>query len=873
MTAGQQHPGADGAVEVSAVRFEHHRDALGVGERRPRLSWQVVRAPDGWVQAGYELRVVDQAGRATIDRVDSAESVLVPWPGAPLDSREARSVQVRVTGADGGVSGWSDPVRVETGLLDPADWSARLITSPFDAEGGAPLFRRGFTLPGPVESARLHITSHGVHEAELNGVRVADETLAPGWTSYGTRLRYRTHDVTSLLRAGDNVIGATVADGWYRGRLTPHPGRRAVYGDRLGLLAQLEVTLAGGRSVVVATDGTWSTAPGPVRAADLYEGEWHDATAERAGWSSPGGDDDGWVPCGVGVRDPATLVAPEGPPVRAVAELPVAEVLRSPSGALLLDFGQNVAGRLRIRVTGPAGTRVQLRHAEVLEDGELGVRPLNTARATDTYVLRGGGEEVWEPRFTLHGFRYAEVQGWPGAFDPTAVTAVVHSSDLARTGWFSCSDPLLDRLHENVVWSMRGNFVDVPTDCPQRDERLGWTGDVQVFAPTAAHLHDCAGLLTSWLQDLAADQEPDGTVPVFVPYVELEPGSFLAKYARAQAGWGDAAVIVPWVLYQRFDDLAVLRRQYGSMCRWVDGVTVRLGDQLLWDLPEQQLGDWLDPTAPPDRPALAATDTVLVATAYRAHSARLLARIAGLLGERDDAARYGDLADRVTGAWQREFVGADGEVAGDTQTGHALALIFGLLPDPVHRERAGERLVGVVRERRHRIATGFLGTPLVLDALTEAGALEDAYALLRQTECPSWLYPVTMGATTIWERWDSMLPDGRINPGTMTSFNHYALGAVADWVHRVLGGLAPASPGYRHLEVHPRPGGGITWARTGHETPYGLAEVAWRIDDGVLGVEVLVPVGCSARVTLPVAGWAPVVVGPGRHGFRVDHPG
>jgi len=853
--------------ELSLVRFEHHREALGIGEAAPRLSWHVT-APPQWRQAAYELRVGDEVfARA------SAASVLVPWPAAPLRPREARAVRVRVTGADGSVSDWSDPAVVERGL-DAGDWQASLIEPSLTERGPAILFRRSFTVDGDIASARLYATAHGIYVAEVNGRRVGDDALAPGWTSYHRRLRYQAYDVTGLLRPGANAIGFAVADGWWRGRLGFVPGRRDTYGTSLGLLAQLEITLTDGRRVVTGTDTAWRcSADGPVRAADLYDGEHYDATRELPGWSRPGFDDSGWPACRPGILDFSTLTAPDGPPVRATEGLAVRETHRTPSGKTVLDFGQNIVGRLRIRVRGERGATVTIRHAEVLEDGELAVRPLRTARATDAYTLRGdpGGEE-WEPEFTLHGFRYAELtvsgagagagSGDVGGADVLSAVAMVYHSDLERAGWFSCSDALLTRLHDNVVRGMRGNFVDVPTDCPQRDERLGWTGDIQVFAPTAAYLYDCAGFLASWLKDLAADQAPDGTVPLFVPRVDF-PGPH--QKPAPTAGWSDAAVIVPWVVYQRFGDHDLLRRQYPSMRAWVDGLTASLGPGTLFDQPARQLGDWLDPAAPPDAPWAASTDPHLVATAYRAHVADLLAEIAAVLGEEADAAGYAALAEGVREAFRGEYVSPRGRLVSDSQTAYALALEFGLLRDPGQRDRAGQRLVDLVRAKGYHVATGFLGTPLICDALTSAGTVDDAYQLLRQTECPSWLYPVTMGATTIWERWDSMLPDGSVNPGGMTSFNHYALGAVADWMHRVIGGLAPAAPGYRSLRIEPRPGGGLSWARAAHLTPYGLAEVSWRRADGVLTVDVTVPAGCTAVVVLPDS--ASFAAGPGQHQF------
>ncbi len=530
---------------------------------------------------------------------------------------------------------------------------------------------------------------------------------------------------------------------------------------------------------------------------------------------------------------------------------PVA-TLTSPSGKTILDFGQNLVGRLRITVSGQAGEEVVLRHAEILQDGELCTGPLRTAKATDTYVLRGGGAEAWEPRFTFHGFRYAEVTG-----PVSGAVALVCHSDMERTGWFSCSDPLVERLHENAVWGMRGNFLDVPTDCPQRDERLGWTGDLQVFAPTASFLYDSSGFLNSWLADLAAEQEPDGAVPSVIPSV---------VHAPVAAAWGDAAVIVPWTLYQRYGDLGVLEAQFSSMCAWVDHVESLAGEDLLWNS-GFQYGDWLDPTAPPGRPEAAKTYPEIVATAYFARSADLVARTALLLGRTGEAERYEALATRIRRAFRDEYITPSGRLLSDSQTAYGLALRFGLLPGGEQRRHAAGRLADLLRGSGYRIATGFVGTPLVCDALAESGFLDSAYRLLLQKECPSWLYPVVQGATTIWERWDSLLPDGRVNPSGMTSFNHYAFGAVADWLHRTVAGLAPAEPGYRRLRITPRPGGGLTHASARLRTPYGLAACSWTLNGERLTVEATVPPNTSAEVNLPDG--TEQTVGSGTHRWNV----
>jgi len=851
---------------IAAVRFEHHRETLGIGEDAPRLSWTLAGDTTGWHQVAYDIEatLADGTARGSTGRVESGDSVLVAWPFAPLASRERVLVRVRAWSDDGRATNWSNFYTVEAGLLQPEDWAARFVTPDWDEDttrpGAAPLLRREFAVRAGVTQARLYITALGVYEAQLNGAVVGDHVLAPGWTSYSHRLRYQTFDVTDTLQEGQNALGATLGDGWYRGRLGFGGGRRNQYGTRLALLAQLEIDYADGTSERIATDDGWRATTGPILASDIYGGETYDARLERPGWSAPGYNDGEWFPVCQLERDFATLVAPSGPPVRRIELIEPVAVTTSPSGRTLVDFGQNLVGWVRLSVHGPAGTAITLRHAEVLEHGELGTRPLRLAEATDHYTLRGSGIETWEPRFTFHGFRYIEVTGWPGELHREALRAVVSHSDMERTGWFECSDPLVNKLHQNVVWGMRGNFLDVPTDCPQRDERLGWTGDIQVFAPTATFLYDCAGFLRSWLRDLAAEQlAAGGVVPVVVPNVLGPP--FPA------AAWGDAAAVVPWVLYGRYGDARILEIQFESMRAWVDAVARLAGDSLLWDQ-GFQFGDWLDPAAPPDKPGNARADRHLVATAYFARSAEIVSLAAGVLDKHEEQARYGELASAIRAAFGREYVTPAGRMLSDATTAYALALEWSLLPDVNQRQRAAERLLDLVRAEGFHISTGFVGTPLICDALSNSGAQRAAYRLLLQRECPSWLYPVTMGATTVWERWDSMLPDGSINPGEMTSFNHYALGAVADWLHRVVAGLASAEPGYRRLEVRPRPGGGLTSAKATHTTPYGTAECAWQIEGEELELTLVVPPNSSASVALPGSDETPFDVGPGTHRWR-----
>lgn len=860
------------------IKAEVRSDALGIGTSAPRLSWVNQTSQSDWHQSWYEIARRElayepadtpwpaddkSAGALSSEqtiKVESSDSVLIDWPFAPLRSRARCQVRIRVAGPDNKQGPWSHPLTIETGLLDASDWTALPITSELaDQDEERPVrFRRSFTTPSAISSARLYASALGLYQAEINGQTVGQDVLAPGWTSYTHRLRYQTFDVTEYIRTGDNAIGFTVSEGWYRGRMGWEDGRRSIYGERIGPIAQLELTFEDGTLQTINSDGNWASAHGPITSAGIYDGECYDARLDEPAWSTAIFNDNDWHPTQVLDSVAPALEAPVGPAIRAKDPIEPQAVLTSPSGKTIIDFGQNLSGRVRITVEGESGRTITLRHAEVLEDGELGVRPLREAKQTDQFTLSGIGTETFEPSFTIHGFRYVEVDGLP---DPTlsgSLVAVPCYSDMEPTGTFTCSNEDLNQLHSNVVWSMLGNFVDIPTDCPQRDERLGWTGDIQVFAPTASFLFDCTGFLSSWLQDLAAEQEVEGSVPFFVPWIDL---GFPAWPAAA---WGDAAVIVPWVLYQRFGDVGVLRRQYKSMTAWVDQVAELAGEDHLWN-EGLQFGDWLDPAAPADEPSYAKTDPSLVATAHHAYTARLLSEIAGILDNEEDRLRYEELATAVTTAFVNEYVTPSGRMASDAQTAHALALQFDLLPTSRHRERAGRRLRHLVQLDKYRIGTGFVGTPLMCDALTEAGYLDDAYFLLLQPECPSWLYPVSMGATTIWERWDSMLPDGSINPGQMTSFNHYALGAVADFLHRTVAGLSPAGPGYRTIRVRPLPGGGLTSAAATHLTPYGQAKVSWTRENDVLRVTATIPPSCQAVIELPDTD--SFEVGSGEHEF------
>ncbi|MGX5717522.1 family 78 glycoside hydrolase catalytic domain [Arthrobacter sp. MAHUQ-56] len=733
---------------------------------------------------------------------------------------------------------------------------------------GAPLLRREFTLEpghGEVAHAVLRATALGIYEVFLNGAPI-DELLGPGWSSYEWRVRYRTHDVTEHLTPVA-VLGVAMGNGWYRGRLG-WTGRNRLYGEELGFMAQLDITYADGFVQTVATDETWQAGPSATVENDLYDGQTIDARLNNHGWYQPGGD----VLGGTGVHilpfNYSRLSEAITPPITRHEVLKPTKIWTSPSGKTLVDFGQNLVGWVRFTVQGKRGEAITIRHAEVLEEGELGVRPLRGAKATDVFVMSGEVDH-FEPTKTFHGFRYAEVNGWPGELDEQSLEAVVVHSALERTGTFECSNDMLNQLHHNVVWGLKGNFLSLPTDCPQRSERLGWTGDIAVFAPTAAYLYDVKAFLVDWLQDLAAEQRAaDGQVPYVVPDIfkfgHLPPNF---PVSDSTAMWADAAVWVPWALWEAYGDKGVLEQQYDSMATHIHRVEGLLSENGLWDV-GFQFADWLDPDAPPQKPGDAKADKGVVATSCLYRSATLMTRTAELLGRKNDATYFAALADRVQKAFNLHYVFPDGRIRSDCATVYTLALVFELLPSEQLREAAGNRLAELVRANAYKVSTGFAGTPYITWALSETGHLEDAYGLLLEKDCPSWLYPVTMGATTVWERWDSMLPDGTINPGSMTSFNHYALGSVADWMHQVIGGIRPAAPGYRRVKLAPRPGDGVHWAKTSVQTQHGRIRFEWLIrPGGTIDVSASIPEGVTAELDIP--GVHPREIPSGSHSFTV----
>ena len=868
--------GIDEHVMPCELRTEDDSGLVACGLAKPRLSWRLAAQRSGVQQLGYEIEVAaNSAFTEPVARsgfVQQRAPFLARWPGTPLASRERRWWRVRVR-TDAGWTRWSEPHVVEATLLHRADWVARPISPESNrgrSNGGpTPLLRREFTLTHECRRARLYVSALGLHDVQINATPVSADLLEPGWTAYRGRHLFATYDVTALLRVGRNAISSALGEGWWRGALT-WMNRRACYGDTTALLAQLEIETADGEHMVIASDESWRGGYGGLRLAELYDGIDFDQRLEPHGWRSPEFDDSDWERV-VALDLTAVLEQRTMPGVGVIRVCSQSKVTRAADGCISVDAGQNVAGYLRLSVCGASGAHVTVRHAEVLDDsGRLHTAPLRNARATDNYILAGREPVVLEPRFTFHGFRYAEIEVAAGV-EVESVDVIVVGSALAYGGTFECSNAALNQLFHNTVWSQRGNFLALPTDCPQRDERLGWTGDIQVFAETACLHADCRTFLASWLKDLAIEQRGDGCVPSTVPNVigghEFEYGG---------VGWGDAATLVPWAVYLASGDSDVLARQYDSMRSWVDYGASRRNADGIWT-GDLQLGDWLDPGAPPDRPHLATTDSNFIATAYLAHSAGVVAQSAELLGRREDADHYRALSrDVAAAAWRRWQT-----TATKTQTGCAVAIMFGVAPDSQHAA-IGASLADLVERNQGRIATGFLGTPLVLPALTRTGQLHAAYRLLLNRECPGWLYQVDRGATTMWERWDAVLADGSLHKGemhvgegaSMISFNHYAYGSVAAWLYHTVAGIAShsAQPGFSHVLFAPKPGGDLSYASASLSTPYGHTSIAWTLSGRELRVTIELPAGATGEFSVPpeyriTSGESSVALASGTHRF------
>ena len=859
---------ASAQITVSQVFTETRVNPVGLDQTQPRFGWHLASDQRNVLQTAYELRVSEDSatlvrGDSLVwnsGRVDSDASTYVAYAGEPLQSGQRYYWQVRVTDHQGNPSEWSAPAYWQMGLLDPAtEFQAQWIGPGYPEDSvqrPSPYFRKQFTVPADkkIRSATAYVTAHGLYEAYLNGQRIGDAYLTPGWTSYHHRLQYQTYDVTDQVQAGDNALGAVLGSGWYRGYLG-FTDQKNQYGEDIALLLQLDIQYEDGTIESVRTDNSWKSTTGPIRSSEIYHGEYYDARREMTGWTQPNFDDASWKGVTTDDYSKDVLLATYNEPIRKQETFQPQAIFTTPAGELVADFGQNLVGWVQLTVQGAAGDSITLHHAEVLDKaGNFYTENLRAARQQNTYVLKGGEPETLEPHFTFQGFRYVKIDGFPGELRPENLTAVALYSDMRPTGEFSTSNELLNQLQHNIRWGQKGNFLDVPTDCPQRDERLGWTGDAQAFFPTAAYHMNVHNFFTKWMEDVAAEQLPTGSVPHVVPNV-------LGEKSAGSAGWSDVATIIPWEMYERYGDRRVLAQQYPMMKQWVDFVRGQ-SENDLWQN-SFHFGDWLFYRPDDDSFGRAAvTDRYLIAQCFFAHSTQYLINAARVLNKTQDVTEYTKLLDRVKDAFQREYLTPSGRLVSGTQTAYVLALHFDMLPEAL-RTQAADRLVANVRRYDNHLTTGFIGTPYLCHVLSRFGHAEVAYQLLMQKTYPSWLYPVTMGATTIWERWDGIKPDSTFQTPAMNSFNHYAYGAIGDWMYRNIAGLnaSDSAVAYKHNVIKPLLGANLTEGHGKLMTNYGKLSSRWQLADTNLTLEVTVPVNTIADVYVPTNGEGSVTEG------------
>lgn len=854
---------------VQDLRCENQVNPLGMDERHPRFSWKISSDQNEVSQTSYHLKITDAKGKVEGDFEVSSDQSVDVTPALSLKPHTRYYWQVQITDNKGQRSEWSKPSFFETGFLS-GNWTAKWIDpeQTIDPKNSLPpvLVRKEFTAKKKIATARLYISSRGLYLAQINGKPVTSYVFTPGWTSYNNRTQYQVFDIQSLLTPGANAIGVALAEGWYRGALGWGDNRN-LYGKKLGLLAEVHLTYSDGTREIFATDESWkATDKGPIRMSGIYDGEIYDARMEIKGWDKPGFADKDWWNVSLSSTPTQALTWQQGAFVKRVEELKPIKIFHTPKGELVADMGQNMVGRMKIRVQGPAGTKVKITHAEVLDkDGNFYTENLRAAKVALEYTLNGSGVEEYEPWFTFMGFRYVKLEGFPGDVKPEQLTGIVIHSEMDPSLQFETSNELINQLQHNIVWGQKGNFLDVPTDCPQRDERLGWTGDAQAFIRTASYNMNVQAFFTKWLKDLAADQYENGGVPHVIPDV--------LRNKQTSAGWADVAVIAPWTIYTSFGDKRLLEEQYPSMKKFVEYIRGVAGSSMIWN-GGSVFGDWLyyHPELFNHTTADGHTDHDFIATAFYAYSSSLLAKAAQALGKEQDATTYRKLFEQIKEVFNKEYVSPTGRVYSGSQTSYVLALHFDLLPESV-RMKAAEYLANDIKARGNHLSTGFLGTPYICHVLTRFGQQDVAYKLLFQESFPSWLYPVKKGATTIWERWDGIRADGSFQDKGMNSFNHYAYGAIGEWMYRVAAGIDfdEKQPGFKHVVLNPHPGGAFNWIKSSYNSKYGEIRSDWELKDGQIHYSITIPANTTATIVLPkAAGKSVMMNGAAINGQKQD---
>jgi alpha-L-rhamnosidase len=833
-------------MRLEELRVEYQNNPVGLDVRKPRFSWVIKSDDQNILQTAH--RIVVLSGGATVwdtGKVESSSSVLVQYQGTELEACTLYKVNVEVWDNKGDAA--TIEGSFETGLLKGTNFSADWITHDFPPEETAcPVFVKEFSVEKDIEKVRVYATSLGVYEIKINGEKLGDTFFAPGWTNYKKRLQYQTYTVDKMLKE-QNKLEITVGNGWYKGifgfAMTPN-----IYGERVAVLAELHITYTDGTTEIIKTDESWKVTTGAIRSSEIYMGETIDSLHVDEKLSEV-------VICSF---DKNLIVGQESEPVRITQRIAAKEFIVTPKGEKLIDFGQNMTGFVEVKVKGELGQKIQIKHAEVLDKhGNFYPDTLRQAISHDVYICNGE-EQTFLPHFTFHGFRYICIEGLEDIRLESFTACVLHT-EMEETGSFKCSNPLVNQLQSNIQWGQRGNFLDIPTDCPQRDERLGWTGDAQVFAGTAAYNRNVALFFTKWLHDLASEQTKEYGVPHVIPNI-------LGQQEGA-AAWSDAATIIPWVIYQTYGDVRILEEQYESMKGWVDFITSRCGSNGLWQS-GFQYGDWLALDKEESADRTGATDKYLVANAYYAYSTDIVRKTAEILNRKEDAEKYNNLYSSIKKTFNEEYITATGRMVSETQTGCILAIYFDLAEDK-YKERILKSLQTNIANHKNHLSTGFVGTPYLCHTLTENNLHDLAGTLFLREDYPSWLFSVKKGATTIWERWNSIMPNGDFDVSGMNSLNHYAYGSIGDWMYRRLAGINQLEPGYKKILVKPQFIKGITFVEASFKSVYGEIKSAWSCKDKLIKVDIEIPANTTAVLYLPEK-QEPIEVGSGAYHYEYE---
>lgn len=840
--------------------MDYLENPIGIMES-PQFSWVVESDKRGVMQKSYQIQIAATKGFAEIlyDSfvVETDQSAHVQIQNFPLQSLQKYYVRVQVTDQQGEISEWSQGHYFVTALLEN-EWEGQFISAETqkDADNSkGTLLRKEFHLKKNIKSAYVCSTALGLYKMYINGEKVGTDELTPGWTSYKKHLRYQVYEVTNLLKEGDNAIGAMLGAGWYKGKMG-FVGTRNNYGDRTAFLAQMFITYDDGLTEIVVTDTTWKGADSPIIFSEIYDGEIYDANLEIHGWNQVGLNDSSWHMAEKVSYDFKVLTAQAGAKVTEIEQVPAKRVFKTSEGDLVIDFGQNLTGWIHVKATGNKGDKIELNCFEVLDSNKnVYLDNLRGAKQALIYTFGETGEIEYHPSFTFQGFQYAKITEYPNLSKeipgPENFTAYAVHSHMEQTGTFECSNPLVNQLQHNILWGMKGNFVDVPTDCPQRNERLGWTGDAQIFSRTASYLMNTYQFYKKWLKDVEADQTPEGGIAHVVPDIisgRQESDWLLSQGTHSAAAWADVAVITPWVLYQTFGDKKILEVQYNSMKGWVDFIRTHAKDYI-WNY-KLQFGDWVALDAE-EGSYFGATPNDLTCTAYFAYTTGLFVKICKILEREEEQRFYQDLYDNILHSYQNKFFDEHGNLKAQTQTAHIVSLYFGLTPED-YKDNVVTGLKKLLEKENGHLVTGFVGTPYFCHALSENGCLKEAYDLLLKEDFPSWLYQIKMGATTIWEHWDGIKPDGTMWSPDMNSFNHYAYGAIGEWLYRVCAGIEidDENPGYKHIIFRPRMGGNFTYVKGVYQSVYGEVKSQWETEGDKVTLTLQIPANTTATLYL-----------------------